>query len=220
MHGEGFLAVVLKGSYVEAGDTGRHLVAAGDVLVHRPFEQHLDRFSSAGAEVLILPLPKQWFRTVLARIDDPDTVAALAESDIRAARDHVVETMVEISPAIGDWPDLLARDLLERPDLSLSRWAIRHGLHPGSLARGFGQQFSISPKSFRTVIRARRAIEQIVSSAAALSTIAVDEGFADQAHMSRTIRRLTGFAPDALRQAFASHKDIRRTSRGSPQASR
>jgi AraC-like DNA-binding protein len=208
MHAEGFFALVLKGSYVEAGDTGRHRVSPGDVIVHRPFEQHLDRFSSGGAEVLILPLPDRWSTTVLARVADPDSIAVLAERDIVAAREAALETMVERPMAIEDWPDLLARDLLGKPDLSLSSWADRHGLHPGSLARGFGQQFSISPNGFRTVVRARRAIEEIVATNIGLSSIALDHGFADQAHMSRIVRRLTGLPPRALRKALAQRDAV------------
>ena len=47
-HAIGYVAVVLAGGYLEAGDAGRRRVGPGDALVHRPFEGHLDR--SAGAE--------------------------------------------------------------------------------------------------------------------------------------------------------------------------
>lgn len=203
MHAQGFFALVLSGGYVEAGDTGRHQVTAGDVIVHHPFERHLDRFSSVGASVLVLPLTDSWPKTVLGRVDDPDWIARTAERDVVAAKQALTAAMVEKPLAIEDWPDLLARDLLAEPDLSLSAWAERHGLHPGSLARGFGQQFDISPAGFRTVARSRRAIEQIVSAGTPLCAIASEQGFADQAHMSRAIKRMTGHAPQVLRRHLA-----------------
>ena len=203
MHAQGFFAVVLAGSYVEAGDTGRHRVSAGDVIVHRPFERHLDRFSIGGASVLVLPLADSWSQGAHARVDDPDVIARTAERDVIAASDELVATMTEKPLTVEDWPDLLASDLLAEPNLSLGNWADRHGLHPGSLARGFGQQFDISPASFRTIVRSRRAVDQIVSTGVAMSAIASEQGFADQAHMSRAVKRMTGHAPHALRRLFA-----------------
>jgi AraC-like DNA-binding protein len=202
MHAQGFFAVVLDGSYVEAGDTGRHRVSAGDVIVHHPFEGHLDRFSIGGASVLVLPLTDSGSKAVLARVDDADAIARTAERDVIAARQELMGTMVEYRPTIEDWPDLLARDLMAEPDLSLGEWADRHCLHPGSLGRGFGQQFDISPAGFRTMIRSRRAVAQIVSTGAALSAIASEQGFADQAHMSRAVKRMTGHTPHGLRRLF------------------
>jgi AraC-like DNA-binding protein len=202
LHDEGFVALVLAGHYVEAGDSGRHRVAAGDVIVHRPFEQHLDRIAAGGAEVLVLPLGDSWPRTVLARVEDADAIARLAERDVAAASRALAEAMIETPAAIADWPDLLARDLLADPGLRLSQWAERHGLHPGTLARGFGQIFDISPAGYRHAARTRRAIEQIVLGTAPLSAVAAEQGFADQAHMSRAVKRVTGLPPSRLRRAF------------------
>lgn len=200
IHADGFFALVLKGSYVEAGDTGRHRVEAGDVIAHRPYEHHLDRFAAGGAEVLVLPLGETRSDLVVARVDDADEIARTAERDVEAAAATLMARSIERQPTFEDWPDLLARDLLADPDLSLTGWADDHGLHPGSIARGFGQQFDISPDSFRTIVRGRRAVEQILASNDPLSGIASEQGFADQAHMSRTVKRITGSSPNMLRQ--------------------
>ncbi|HVI06092.1 MAG TPA: helix-turn-helix domain-containing protein [Sphingomicrobium sp.] len=178
-------------------------MTAGDVVVHRPYERHLDRFSTQGAEVLVLPLPQPWPKSVLARVDDADLIARLAIRDVVAAKEALVDVMVERPPTVEDWPDLLALDLLADPDLSLSTWATEHGLHPGSLGRGFGQQFDVSPAGFRALVRTRRAIEHIVSTKVPLSAIASEQGFSDQAHMSRAVKHITGHPPFSLRRAFA-----------------
>ena len=44
-HRDFYAAVVLSGRYEEAGAAGRLEACAGDVLVHHPFDAHLDRFS-------------------------------------------------------------------------------------------------------------------------------------------------------------------------------
>lgn len=210
MHAQGFFALVLGGSYVEAGDTGRHRVEAGDVIVHQPFERHLDRFSAGGAAVLVLPLLDKWPDAALARVGDPDSIVRLAERDVVAASEALAGAMIEKPSRVEDWPDLLARDLLAEPGLALSYWAQRHGLHPGSLARGFGQEFGISPAAFRTAVRSRRAVRRIVSGVAPLCAIASEEGFADQAHMSRAIKHATGLSPRALRRRLAMERRPRR----------
>jgi len=199
LHEQPYAAIVLSGGYVEAGDTGRHCVTAGDVIVHRPFERHLDRFDPRGAEVLVLPLSARWHGSVRGHIADPDAVARLAERDPIAAQ-RLLDREMTRRPANGhDWPDLLAADLLDTPDLSLACWAAQHGLHAASLSRGFRQQFEITPAEFRLIARTHRAIDRVLGTAVALSTVAAAEGFADQAHMTRSIMRQTGRSPRALR---------------------
>lgn len=199
LHERPFAAIVLAGGYVEAGDTGRHRVSAGDVLVHGAFERHLDRFDPSGAEVLVLPLNDRWRGPVRARVADPDAIARLAESDLFAAQELLDRDIVVGATGGTDWPDLLAADLLDAPDLPLAKWAEQHGLHPASLSRGFRQQFEVTPAQFRLIARTRRAIDRIIETGTALAAIAVAEGFADQAHMTRSIMRQTGRSPRALR---------------------
>jgi AraC-like DNA-binding protein len=199
MHAGAFFALVLEGNYVEAGDTGRHRVGPGDVIFHGPYERHLDRVSRRGAEVLVVPALAPWKGPVLGCVGDADQIAKIAERDMTCARATLREQFIAKRSPIEDWPDLLARDLIADPDLSLSDWASRHHMHRGSLARGFRQQFETTPESFRTVTRARSAIERIISGQAPLADVALGQGFADQAHMSRTVKRLTGLSPHALR---------------------
>jgi AraC-like DNA-binding protein len=208
LHERPFAAIVLAGGYVEAGDTGRHCVSAGDVIVHRTFERHLDRFDPRGAEVLVLPLSLRWRGPVRGHIADPDAVTRMAERDPIAAQYLLDREMTAQQANSHDWPDLLAADLLDAPDLSLARWAAQHGLHAASLSRGFRQQFEITPAQFRLVARTHRAIDRLLGTSVALSTVAAAEGFADQAHMTRSIVRQTGRSPRALRGELRSAGEV------------
>ena len=75
-----YAAVVLRGSYVEAGDRGRYRVEAGDVLLHDRFEAHRDAFGAAGADILNLPCP-EGIGPACGRIADPDRIVRVAERD-------------------------------------------------------------------------------------------------------------------------------------------
>ena len=196
-HSEAFAAIVLGGDYVEAGDSGRHRVSAGDVIFHAPYENHLDRFGSSNVEVLVLPIARTWDGPVVAELDDPDMVARLAERDPKEAVAAMVATIVERSRRIDDWPDILAADLLRDPELSLREWSARKGIHPGSLSRGFSQLFGITPAEFRSIARTRKAMRYLPG--LSLSEAAAASGFADQPHMSRTMKRVTGLSPLRLR---------------------
>jgi AraC-like DNA-binding protein len=199
-HREAFVAVVLAGGYVEAGDTGRHRVEAGDVLFHRAFESHLDRFGRPGAEVLVLPLADDWRGPVRGRVADPDLLARLAERDPREAQAALAEAVWAPRAAALDWPDLLAHALRDDPGLCLSAWADGMGLHLGSLSRGFRQAYGVTPVGYRLVQRTHRALDAILGGAAPLSEVALACGFADQAHMGRAVAALTDAPPAVLRR--------------------
>ena len=201
-HDDAFAAVVLAGGYVEAGDTGRHRVEAGDVVLHRAFEHHLDRFDARGAEVLVLPLARAWEGPARGRVADPEALARCAERDGAEAVRRLMETLTGTTAAPIDWPDLLARDLRGDPSLSLGDWARARGLHLASLSRGFRQVYGVTPQGFRLAQRTLRAIEALGRSREPLGAVAHDCGFADQAHMTRAVARLTGVTPSALRRAM------------------
>ena len=92
----------------------------------------------------------------------------------------------------------------ENPALNLSEWARGQGLSPGSVSRGFGLAYGVTPASYRLWQRTHCAVRAILGSDAPLTTIAQSCGFADQAHMTRAVRRATALSPGALRRSVAT----------------
>lgn len=192
-HDCGFAALVLSGSYIEAGDRGRMRVAAGDVILHGPYESHLNTVARGGAEVLVLP----WTDAIaspLGSVDDADAIARLAERDIRQASALLRAGLRTSSVAADDWPDRLAADLRRDPNLGLKEWAGHAGLRPETISRGFRRAFGVSAVEFRMRSRLLKALADI-SDDSPLAGVALDSGFADQAHFNRSFRDLTGMAP-------------------------
>lgn len=204
VHDHGFAAVVLAGGYVEAGDTGRHWVEPGDVLLHQAWESHLDRVGRCGAEVLVVPIADDHAGPVAGRLADPDMIARLAEHDRQAAACELLTLLTPRTVTIHDWPDLLAQALRADPLLSLGAWASGNGLHLGSVSRGFRQIFGLTPVRYRLIQRTRRAIGALRWTREPLSLVAQDCGFADQSHMTRAIRGLARTTPGALRRRIAA----------------
>ncbi len=201
-HDCAFAALVLSGQYIEAGDRGRMRVVAGDVIVHGAYESHLNAVARGGAEVLVLP----WSGAIassLGRVDDADAIARLAECDVDAAARLLASQWVDVPTAAADWVDCLAQDLQRDPDLNLRAWAGENALRPETLSRGFHRAYGITAAGFRTRSRVLKALAAI-EGGDSLVKVASDHGFADQAHLSRSFRDLTGQAPTAWMAARAA----------------
>lgn len=196
MHPTADMAVVLSGGYEEAGDGGRFHVRAGDVVMHAPFDSHLDRFTPKGAHILSLPAwHSSAFKGGFGHINDPDLIVRVAERDLARAAALVLASWREHSLSGMDWPEQLAQTLAANPELYLNEWAREFGLAAATVSRGFKQVFGITPSRFRAHSRAKLAWAMIAASDAPLCRIAADLGFSDQSHMTRHLRSLTGKTP-------------------------
>ena len=193
-HREAYAALVLAGGYEESGSRGRFRVCAGQVLLHRMFDAHLNGFVAGGARILNLPLLRQP-SFGLGAVGDPDYIVRLAESDLPAATEALLAQVRPLKPRPADWPDLLAQELCGSATLSLQEWADRHGLAPATVSRGFRRVFATSPARFRAESRAQQALALIGRGTDSLAAIAARAGYADQAHMTRAVTGLTGRAP-------------------------
>ena len=97
------------------------------------------------------------------------------------------------------------------------------GVHPVHLARTFRDLLGESPGALLRRRRVARAIALIRGTSRALAAIALECGFTDQSHMSRSIRRASGGSPSTLRAttsgvscAESSRRPSRRDTRTTP----
>lgn len=198
LHAQGYIALVLDGGYEEAGDQGRLTARPGTVIVHGDWTAHRDCFGASGARVLNFPLAAG-LTPGAGHIADPDAAARLAERDPVAAVAYVRENFHPGAARRSDWPDRLADALTADPGLALTRWADSMGLDPASVSRGFARAYGVSPKRFRLEARTRRALAALPSWRGSLADLAADQGFADQAHLARSVVALTGLPPIRVR---------------------
>ena len=75
-------------------------------------------------------------------------------------------------------------------------------LSAGQFARAFKKSFGETPRVYVTRERMRRAQVMMVHSREPLSRIAVDCGMCDQAHFTRTFRKVVGINPGVWRREF------------------
>jgi AraC-like DNA-binding protein len=199
-HAAGYANVVLAGSFEEASFAGRFVASPGDVLLHAPFDCHANWAVNRRA-LQILRLP--WFNSSLEgrfRIPDPDELVRLAERDLIDAVTQLQNGLIPIPPQELHWTERLAQALRFEKVPRLEAWADAEHLTPETISRGFHRAFGVTPRVFRIESRARRAWNLLLRSPSPLTAIAHELGFADQAHLSRTISALTGAAPTYWRR--------------------
>jgi len=130
--------------------------------------------------------------------------AALALSDQATALAAMVlcgDTMpgtapVPASPAHRRLVNLAREALHHDPTRRLTDLATELAVSPYHLSRVFHRVTGVTFAGYRNRLRARRAMDRLGE--APLARIAADLGFADQAHLTRTLRSQTGVPPRQL----------------------
>ena len=206
-HLHAYATVVLAGCFEESGYNGRILATAGDVLIHPALDCHGNQMVSAGVKLIRLDWPDANDIGGLYHLDDVDEIARTTEKDVVGAV-HLLKSALgkKREPSPGqkkDWPDLLLADLARDPSIEIGVWAEKKGLARETVSRGFAAAYGAAPSILRAELRARSAWLRITRGSECLCGIAADTGFADQAHMTRWIQRMTGASPAVWRRNFS-----------------
>jgi AraC-like DNA-binding protein len=201
-----YASIVVAGNLVESGYIGRIHAMEGDVLIHPELDCHANRKVLAGLRLIRLDWshrkPAAGFYRLRNELDD---LARTAEKDPREATQLLEDALSQSQASPGgvknDWPDLLAEALAQDSCLAIGEWAQANHLAQQTVSRGFSAAYGVAPEVFRAESRAREAWLRVTKGSGCLCQIAVESGFADQAHMTRWIHRITGAPPGAWRKA-------------------
>lgn len=222
-HSGAVLGVVLGGAYEERTRGRASVHTAGDMLFCPAGEPHAQSFSAKGAVKLLLWLDPSVLGEMgrRARLEEAPFVrcapaqplARRLASELRSNDDF--STMVadglaleiaglfcrslhDVTDEPASAPLGLARDYLHAHAggaCSLAEVAAATDCEPAVLSRDFRRSFGMSVGDYARRLRLERAAERIASTRAPLSEIALECGFCDQAHMSRSFRAAYGMTP-------------------------
>lgn len=95
--------------------------------------------------------------------------------------------------------DQVRQALAADPDLGLGELGRVAGLSTYHLSRVFRQATGVTISRFRLRLRVRQALERLAAGERDLAALAAGTRFADQAHLTRAVRRETGHTPGQLR---------------------
>lgn len=198
-HIDAYAAVVLEGSYTEASFDGRFECGPGTVIVHPAFHRHANDIGTEGARVMNLPLPQ--LRTDfsgyrLGRLVDLPAFLDLALADQQEAAAAALEEADGSGPIAP--PAWLSRFIFELSmGQAVEASAACAGVTPEHASRVAKSWFGESPSAIRGEGRFRRALSAI-REGVSLADAASLAGYADQAHMTRMLKRMTGTTPGRL----------------------
>lgn len=227
-HTSPLLCLVVSGRFVEQSRGTTRTLGPGWVLLHPADEPHAHRFeagrtrcftvqlgpgwlASAAHERLRLGAPREepggrlaWMAQQLyeefSRGEDASplvieglTLAMLGEVGRESARND---------SAVPAWVSR-ARDLVEaqiRQPPRLTELAAQLGVSPGHLSRTFRRAYGVGFSGYLLRRRVQIACAALADPEAPLAQVALDVGFADQSHLCRSFRRVTGLTPGAWRR--------------------
>ena len=217
-HDEPSCAFLVRGSLEESAAAGSHRAVAGDEVVKPAGVDHADRFGADGARMVAIrwertadaaapPVRYTWRRGLLRL----GRAVALVRDARRGSDDALAleERALELFAGAGDPPAETARRipappwirgacarLADDPTLpSVRELARSAGVHPVHLARTFRAATGITLRAWRRRLRIARAIDLMHARRASLARVALEAGFADHAHFSRSFRRELGITP-------------------------
>jgi AraC-like DNA-binding protein len=202
-----------RGAFVAGPDTGPvpTTMAAGTVILGARFRP------SAGGPVLGIPLSElRDQRVELADLRSAEARRLSATLDPATAAARVLDVTgalvdaARLDPAVAE----VAR-LLHDPQARAEDVADDVGLSPRQLRRRFHASVGYGPKTLQRVLRFRRFVSRIDAlspdlqdprrpDGLDLASLAVQAGYADQAHLTRECGRLAGLTPVALARQRAA----------------
>ena len=225
-HDPAYITAVVAGGYEEKTGGSTRDVGVGALLYHPPAETHAVRFCAPETRAFrLLPLPalleaqrltracferrlvhSHEARRIVLRIRHcfaaRSPLATLSIDGLACELVAACTTPNRLDVAGGHTGAQRARDLIEarlNHAPSLQQLAAQVGCHPITLARGFRRTYGCSVGSYVRRRRLEEAGRLLCNTDTPLCAIAHTCGFADQAHMTREMRRHTGYTPGALR---------------------
>jgi AraC family transcriptional regulator len=229
VHLRPYFSILLHGSYRETYSGGIRECGPATAVLHPPGEVHSDQFLGAGGRIFRFEiiddeadscLARQiWaaaelrngrVRCLAARLywesRSPDCFSPLAAEALaleiisEATRNAFKEDNCGTPSWFVQAIELLHETL---PDnLTVERIANVVGVHPVHLARVFRRRYGCSIGEYARNWRVEVASRQLATSTSSIAEVAAVAGFADQSHLCRTFKTVSGLTPNQFRTIF------------------
>ena len=207
-HTAPYFCLVLSGAFDERVGATLCEARPGDLLFHPPGETHTDEIRAARTLVFNIVLAGSWVGLLgqlepCRRPRPGRQNASVARVAGRIAHELAAYDSISDFAIQG-----LVHTLLAEADHSRAssrggppRWLpASAGVHATHLARAFHAHMGCTVTGYIHRLRIEWARERVERSNVPLADVALDAGFADQAHFTRVFRRETGSTPSAYRR--------------------
>ena len=230
-HHTSFYHLTVAGKYEESTPCGRVCFAPFSSAFAHSDSRHDARVARGGVHLFTLELGCHWIQEFLQVHPEPETVHDCAGGRLtclgiqlyREYREGKAANALTIDALV--WELLAAAAALElekmatppwwgriiellhfefRRDLRISDLAQEAGVHPVHLARVFRRLTQQPPGEWLQRRRIRAACQKLLDPDQGIADVAVESGFADQSHLTRTFKRYTAMTPAQFRHTFHS----------------
>lgn len=136
--------------------------------------------------------------------------AAALQADVAFAVARVSVLLEEYLPLANADPRIeLAIAILEASQgtATIAEVIASSGMGERSFQGAFRKQVGLSAKEFARILRLQATIRTLDRVDGSVAELAIEHGFADQAHATRELRRVTGITPAKLREALRMDRD-------------
>ncbi|MCO6004787.1 AraC family transcriptional regulator [Actinoallomurus purpureus] len=176
--------------------------AGGDFCTSLSFTPWLWEGLSGGAAVYVDARVDLAHRRVLAAARGGDIDYALTEELLRLVAVATGRPVERVRPAdrvlVAAAREAIIEGVPETAQLCSLAGLLK--VSPYRLSRAFSQEMGVSLTRYRNRVRVGWAMDRLAEGESGLADLASDLGFADQAHLTRTVREHLGHTPTALRR--------------------
>jgi len=216
------LCAVVAGGFVERNARGWADAGPGTVRISNAARHDID-FGRSGAQCLLLHpagtsltapknpqflAPDPWLFSLLRTLAYRMARASVLEID-ETSDEFLAQVQRRLDGRVAPPPPWL-RQLRERIDdgdgTTVGNLAAEFGVHRVHLARAFRDHYGTSLSRHLQRARVQRARRLLASSDLPLAEVAASAGFADQSHLTRSLRSALGTTPAALRRMLHPFK--------------
>ena len=227
-HELAFFCLLVEGDYREDSGSGASAYAPFTVAFHPAGEPHRSVMGPHGARVFNVEIPSGWLDGSGAACTGPvadltgGELTWLAARLLREYREGLAGPPLAVEallcemvflaggPALRRAPERppwlpRAVDLLNsefRRGLRITQVAAEVGTHPTHLSRVFRERMGLPIGDYVQRLRVRWAVAELCRPGARLADVATAAGFADQSHLTRVFKRVTGATPSAFRKGI------------------
>jgi AraC family transcriptional regulator len=230
-HSQAYLCLVASGAFEERGRGRLETCASGTTVWNPSGHEHEDRFGDAGAQTWNLEFQQHWSERIaqvtetwtvarsvevswlvgriLRELARPDTSSALAlEGTVCALLGELSRDPATAERRVPSWLSRAQSRLREEYRLppTVGELAREAGVHRSHFARAFTRHYGTTVAEFVRRLRIDWAAEQLRTGNWTLSQLSLDAGFGDQAHFTRTFKRITGITPGQYRASVVQPK--------------
>jgi AraC family transcriptional regulator len=223
-----YFSLLLDGSYSECARDFSVRYEPYTVVFHDALTEHSDAIADGGCRMFFVELLAPWIDIVAASVRPAhlfemdgsapawlilrlhreflsgDAASALTvESVLFELCDYLSDSARSTTqePAwVTEAEELLRLNLSERIDLSAVAQQV--GVNPAHLCRTFRRYRRRTIGDYVIGLRVQFVCRKLLETRDSLTEIAVEAGFADQSHMTRIFKRVTGVPPGAYRSVI------------------